>query len=191
VFEEREDVLGRVVRHLRQPAAIDPAVDRRVMEEIGRLPPPRGARRFSIAWLTRRRAISLSPLGALAASAAFVALALVASSRYQGGPRGPSGEGYGKAEGNTTRVYPFVVLAPRATRVSLVGDFNDWDAARTPMRRLGATSAVWTTAVPLPPGRYRYAFLADGSHWLADPVAPLARDDEYGPPSSVLTVGGS
>jgi 1,4-alpha-glucan branching enzyme len=89
------------------------------------------------------------------------------------------------------RQYSFVVRAPQATRVSLVGDFNDWDAARTPMRRVGAESAVWTTAVPLAPGRYRYAFLADGSRWLADPAAPLARDEEFGPPSSVVTVGGS
>jgi hypothetical protein len=59
------------------------------------------------------------------------------------------------------------------------------------MRRLGSGSAVWTTVVPLAPGRYRYAFLADGSRWLADPAAPLARDDEFGPPSSVVTVEGS
>jgi 1,4-alpha-glucan branching enzyme len=89
------------------------------------------------------------------------------------------------------RQLPFVVVAPHAARVSLVGDFNDWNAARTPMRRLGSGSAVWTTVVPLAPGRYRYAFLADGSRWLADPAAPLARDDEFGPPSSVVTVEGS
>jgi len=45
--------------------------------------------------------------------------------------------------------------------------------------------------VPLAPGRYRYAFLVDGSRWLADPAAPRARDDEFGTPSSVVTVGGS
>jgi len=31
----------------------------------------------------------------------------------------------------------------------------------------------------------------DGSRWLADPAAPAARDDEFGTPSSVVTVGGS
>jgi hypothetical protein len=50
---------------------------------------------------------------------------------------------------------------------------------------------VWTAVVPLTAGRYRYAFLVDGVSWLADPAAPAARDDEFGAPSSVVTVGGS
>jgi len=87
--------------------------------------------------------------------------------------------------------FGFVVVAPRATTVSLVGDFNDWDAARTPMQRVRKDESVWTAVIPLTPGRYRYAFLVDGVRWLADPAAPAARDDEYGAPSSVVTVGGS
>jgi hypothetical protein len=58
------------------------------------------------------------------------------------------------------------------------------------MRPLRADGAVWSAVVPLPPGRYRYAFLVDGSQWLADPTAPRAFDDEFGTPSSVVTVGG-
>src|SRR2546425_12770616 len=80
------------------------------------------------------------------------------------------------------RAFQFVVVAPRAARVALVGDFNDWDAARTPMRPSQRGGPVWTAVLPLPPGRYRYAFLVDGSRWLADPTAPAARDDEFGPP---------
>ncbi|HVH10614.1 MAG TPA: isoamylase early set domain-containing protein [Gemmatimonadales bacterium] len=191
MFEDRDDAVERVVRYLKRPAHIDPALDRRVMAEITRLPAPRGPRPFLLGWLTRRRVVSLSPLGALAAAAGLVVLAFVASEQYLGGLRGAQRAGAGQGIADAARVYPFVVLAPRATRVSLVGDFNDWDAARTPMRRVGEKSAVWTTVVPLAPGRYRYAFLADGARWLADPTAPLARDDEFGPPSSVLTVGGS
>src|SRR5256885_940073 len=88
-------------------------------------------------------------------------------------------------------VFGFVVVAPRAATVSLVGDFNDWDAARTPMQRTRTGESVWTAVIPLTPGRYRYAFLVDGVAWLADPTAPAARDDEFGAPSSVVTVGGS
>src|SRR5437762_3557766 len=36
-----------------------------------------------------------------------------------------------------SRAFQFVLVAPRATHVELVGDFNDWDATRTPMRRTG------------------------------------------------------
>lgn len=183
MFEERQDIVERVVQYLRRPTQINPALDRRVMQEIVTLPAPRRARGFLTSWLTRRRAVTLSPLGALTVAAALTAVVLVVSGRRRGTQ--PEGEGTG------ARPYPFVVLAPRATRVSLVGDFNDWDAARAPMRRLGAGSAVWTTVVPLVPGRYRYAFLADGARWLADPAAPLARDEEFDSPSSVLTVGGS
>jgi hypothetical protein len=188
VFEDRPDIVERVVSYVKRPVRIDAALDRRVMEEIASIAPPRGARGLLTAWLTGRR-IAVSPLGALAAAAGLAAIVFVVSSR----PRTalPGGAGSSATGEGVARQYSFVVRAPRATRVSLVGDFNDWDAARTPMQRLGTESAVWTTAVPLAPGRYRYAFLADGSRWLADPAAPLARDEEFGPPSSVLTVGGS
>jgi 1,4-alpha-glucan branching enzyme len=85
--------------------------------------------------------------------------------------------------------FQFLLVARGAASVALVGDFNDWDPARTPMR--AAHQGVWTTVVPLTPGRYRYAFLVNGSQWLADPTAPRALDDEFGTPSSVVTVGGS
>ncbi|MDR0536171.1 MAG: 1,4-alpha-glucan branching protein GlgB [Puniceicoccales bacterium] len=58
----------------------------------------------------------------------------------------------------------FTVWAPSARRVSLVGDFNDWDGRRLPMRMLGA-SGVWEIFVPgLPPGaRYKYEILGPAS----------------------------
>ncbi|HEX4600220.1 MAG TPA: isoamylase early set domain-containing protein [Gemmatimonadales bacterium] len=183
MFEDRQDIVERIVSHLRRPARIDAALDERVMQAIATLPRPGGGRgaRAVWRWLARPRAFAVSPLGALALAAGLAAVALVLPGRRASAP--PTEE--------VGRQLPFVVIAPHAVRVSLVGDFNDWDAARTPMRRLGRGSAVWTTVVPLAPGRYRYAFLADGSRWLADPAAPVARDDEFGPPSSVVTVGGS
>ena len=72
--------------------------------------------------------------------------------------------------------------------MALVGDFNDWDPTRTPMQT--ARDGMWAAIVPLAPGRYRYAFLVNGSEWRADPSAPTATDDEFGTPSSVVTVGG-
>ncbi len=81
----------------------------------------------------------------------------------------------------------FVLVAPQAASVSLVGDFNDWDPARSPMQ---TAHGVWATVVRLAPGRYRYAFLVNGVEWRADPGAPAAKDDEFGTPNSVVTVGG-
>jgi len=176
-----DDVIERIARHLRRPVQIDPALDGRVMREISALPTPRGATMLGKAWrwLRRPRQFTLTPLSGLAAAAALVAAVLLSRTKATS-PAPPQA---------ASRAFQFVLVAPRAARVSLVGDFNDWDAARTPMQRTGS-DALWTVVVPLEPGRYHYAFFVDGSRWLADPSAPVARDDDYGAPSSVLTVGG-
>lgn len=179
MFEPDEELIGRVVRQLRRPVTVDAGLDARVMEQIAGLPARRrgGPVRAAWRWLIRPRTIRLSPLGALAIAAVFVAVVLWRPDR----PSNPA----------SARAFGFVVVAPRAATVSLVGDFNDWDAARTPMQRTRTDESVWTAVIPLTPGRYRYAFLVDGGAWLADPAAPAARDDEFGTPSSVVTVGGS
>ena len=181
MFEPMDDVIERIARHLRRPVQIDPALDGRVMREITALPTPGGATALGKAWrwLRRPRQLTLTPLGAFAAAAALAVVVLLSrmDSRLPAPPQAGS------------RAFQFVLVAPRATHVSLVGDFNDWDATRTPMRRTGS-EALWTAVVPLEPGRYHYAFFVDGARWLADPSAPVARDDDYGAPSSVLTVGG-
>ena len=84
----------------------------------------------------------------------------------------------------------FMLVAPEATAVSLVGDFNDWVAGATPMEG-DVAEGLWVVTVPLPPGRYRYAFLVDGTTWVPDPGAPRTMDDDFGRPNSVLTIGGS
>ena len=82
----------------------------------------------------------------------------------------------------------FVLVAPYASRVSLVGDFNKWNPAAMPMRR-SADGRTWTVDVPLAPGRHVYSFLIDGD-LAADPAAPRAGDDDFGVPSSVILVAG-
>lgn len=180
MFDHFDDAVEQVVRHLRRPVSIDPALDKRVMEEIAALPAPRPARSVW-RWLTERRAIRLSPLGALGMAATLAAVMITAWRM-----RGTAGSTpIGGVPG-----FQFVLVEPRAAKVFLVGDFNDWDSTRTPMRRASG-EGLWTAVVRLTPGRYRYAFLIDGHRWLADPSAPAASDDGYGAPSSVVTVGGS
>ena len=183
MFDQPDDAIERIVRHLQRPVRIDPALDRRVMRDIAPLPPPGPSSVAGAAWrwLVRPRHLTLTPLGGLAVAAALVAVVLL----YRRDATAPA------PRHADLRAFQFVLVAPRANHVSLVGDFNDWDAARTPMRRVRETSSLWTTVIPLAPGRYRYAFLVDGADWRADPAAPAARDDEFGTPSSVVTVGGS
>ena len=79
----------------------------------------------------------------------------------------------------------FAVWAPNAASVSVVGDFNDWDPRATPLHP--GTDGVWTATLPLRPGRYRYTFIVDGS-WRRDPAAPRALEDDFGRPTSVITI---
>ena len=165
MFEHAEDeLIERVIRQLRKPVAIDEGLDARVMREIAAAARP--------AW-QRPALVRRWPL--LAAAAAVAGLVIAQPWSHGSGVRSDS--------------YQFVLLAPQAASVALVGDFNDWDPARSPMR--AAHSGLWATIVPLAPGRYHYAFLVNGVEWRRDPAAPLALDDDFGSPSSVVTVGGS
>ena len=76
-------------------------------------------------------------------------------------------------EGSHTRIYDrlgahvmrigsadgvhFALWAPNADRVSVVGDFNDWDGRVHPLRSLGA-SGVWEIFIPQAREGHRYKF---------------------------------
>jgi 1,4-alpha-glucan branching enzyme len=85
------------------------------------------------------------------------------------------------------RQVEFVLTAPEASQVMLVGDFNGWSPGATPLRA-SQRGGIWSVTVPLTPGRHEYAFLVDGKQWLPDPRAPRAPADDFGVPNSVLTV---
>lgn len=67
-------------------------------------------------------------------------------------------------EGLAPRVVPggvrFLHRAPHAVRVSVVGDFNDWDPGVAPMEP--ESDGLWVATVPVPPGAWEFAFLVDG-----------------------------
>jgi len=55
----------------------------------------------------------------------------------------------------------------RAKDVYLVGEFNDWNLAATPMTR--RKGGVFRTILELEPGRqYQFRYLVDGEHWCND-----------------------
>ena len=72
--------------------------------------------------------------------------------------------------------YTFVVWAPNAERVSVIGDFNHWDFGRHPMTNAGS-SGLWETFVPeLPAGAvYKFEIERSGHRFTkADPYALFA-----------------
>jgi negative regulator of sigma E activity len=183
---EHDDRLDRAIALLREPVPLDADLDRRIAERIAALPAPRraGSLRLAARWLVERR-LRLRPVWALAAAAVLVVVTWGVRGLIPARP--PAATTTAAPALQTVR---FVVLAPGAAHVSLVGDFNDWTEDATPMQRI-ATSDLWAASVPMKPGRYRYAFVADGTTWLVDPDAPPALDDDFGRPNSVVTIGGS
>ncbi len=79
----------------------------------------------------------------------------------------------------------FTLNLPQARAVALAGTFNAWDPKRTPMRR--RPTGVWETKVSLPPGRYEYRFVADGT-WLSDPESKDSVRNDFGSTNSVRVI---
>lgn len=187
---DHDELIARVARHLQAPVGIGASFDARVMAQIEALPRhrPAGAARAAWDWLLRPRALRLSPLAGLGLAAGLVALTYLATGRRAEAPATAADAGVLVASNSGRAAAQFSLLVPHAKSVSLVGDFNDWDPAATPLRA-PSSGDLWTVTVALPPGRHRYAFIVDGVRWLADPGAPSAGDDDFGTPNSVVTVG--
>jgi len=183
-----DPLIARVADALRQPVPLAPGFDARVMAAVRRSPPSLPLRAWT--WLREPRVVAVSPLGVLAMAAGMAGLLVVgAVSREPGaGSREPRAGSQELTTVAAAASVTFVLVAPQARSVALAGDFNDWDAARALMRR--EASGLWTVDVPLTPGRYRYVFVVDGRRFVADPAAPRAVGDDFGTPTSVVTIGG-
>ena len=76
----------------------------------------------------------------------------------------------------------FAVWAPNASRVSVVGSFNDWDGRRHPMR-LHPANGLWEIFIPAvgPGDCYKYEILDRDGNLLPLKVDPLAQFCESPP----------
>jgi 1,4-alpha-glucan branching enzyme len=79
----------------------------------------------------------------------------------------------------------FFCDAPAAESVRLVGDFNGWDMAATPMRRM--PDGRWMASLEIPHGHHEYLFLVDGVPTL-DPNASGVAHDENNEAVSLIAV---
>jgi len=200
--------LGEIADELRRDVPVRPAWRTRLLDEVARAPKPSASdnvdERFDDDLEIRRhagpkrRSITLDPAMGLAAAALFVALGAgityaVLSSRAQSNissSKDASATPVQLTSSATTaeerEVVHFELSAPRASRVALVGSFNEWNPVATPLTRDPATSK-WVVSLRLPPGRHVYAFVVDGDV-TADPAAPRAADDDFGSTNSVVLV---
>jgi hypothetical protein len=159
----QDEALQRAVSELRRPVRLDPAVDQRALDRIraeaAGWPASPNGRRWG-AWI--------------AGAAVAAGLLLAALLRHP-------------AATDDARAVYLRLDAPASSRVAVVGDFNDWDPAATPLRPTG-DDGTWVVELRLKPGRYHYTFLIDGRRWERDPSEPPAAESDFGAPVSVLTV---
>jgi 1,4-alpha-glucan branching enzyme len=94
--------------------------------------------------------------------------------------------------GQGTTTVAFRTKQPGVTgrRISLVGDFNDWDPRLTPMEE--SDEGTWAAVLELPPGRrYRFRYLSEDGQWFNDEAAHSYEENEHGGHNSVLDLTAS
>jgi len=81
----------------------------------------------------------------------------------------------------------FSHFAPEASEVYLCGSFNQWELAKTPMKR--NADGCWKAQLMLAPGSYEYRLRVDGE-WADDPAAEECVPNEFGSTNCVKVVPG-
>ena len=81
----------------------------------------------------------------------------------------------------------FTLNMPGASRVELIGSFNQWKPGDSVMT-WDESRKAWVLTLDLRKGTYEYAFLVDGEKVLPDPNALIYRDDGFGNKNSILIV---
>ena len=89
-----------------------------------------------------------------------------------------------KSESKTKKI-EFKIDDPKAQRVALAGDFNDWDVKTLPMKK--DSKGTWRVTIALPSGRYEYRLWVDGV-WHDDPNAYEKLENPFGSQNCVRIV---
>ena len=198
---ERDPLLRRAIDELRRPPITDHAAVARVIaaaaaarvtaadDEIPlESPRPRRAQ-----WWT---------LGGVAAAAAVVGFVLSNARRPAVAPAAPPSAAVAPTNeaivplqpvgSNSADALPvtkqFVFHSRSARSVSVVGDFNRWNAESARMTR-ASDGDLWSVTLRIVPGRHMYGFMVDDSLFVLDPRESKGRDADLGVEASVIIVG--
>lgn len=183
-----------IVGEARRPVQVDAHARERLLEAVRAEPRPRRPIPV-IGWALSPRRFALTPIAGAALAAGLVGIGVIAGNAFHRDGRAPTEQRPAVAanpqlpDSVAPRVIKFVLIAPQAARVAVVGDFNGWDTGATPAVK--QPDGTWATFVALRPGRHVYSFVVDGAHFVNDPAAPLAPDDGYGQRNSVVVVAGA
>src|SRR2546423_6513046 len=176
---ELDTFVEEIAAELRRPVRIDASFDAKVMAALEPAVLPmrdrsavvsRRVARPTRSWLLRPHTFSLTPLAGLAVAATIAGIAALglwrttAKNTPASSPSVPLVQVANAARGRAFQTVPFMLAAPGAKSVVIVGDFNAWDANAT---QLELRDGVWSTSVLLQPGRHEYQFIVDGK-WVQD-----------------------
>ncbi|HEY9227791.1 MAG TPA: isoamylase early set domain-containing protein [Gemmatimonadaceae bacterium] len=189
--DDHDERLDKIARELKRPVRVSASLDARVMNAVRRM--PKHSRLGLWSRLTTPRRIMVTPLswGLLAAGVVLlVTLASVsmleeatASTRPIASALFPK-----NAKTQSPQTVQFVLVAPDAKKVAVVGDFNGWNAQHASYQAKHRGGGVWAVTAAVPLGHHRYSFVVDDSVWVADPIAPRAIDSDFGVVNSAIVV---
>src|SRR5258708_4909166 len=136
-FDSLDANVRWIVTEARRPVSIDAAARERLLEALRAEPAPERAAPI-MAWLSEPRRFALPPFVAAALAAGLVGIGLLGGlALNRDGRRAEQLPAVAVVhpqlpDSVAARTVRFVLIAPQATKVSVVGDFNRWDSRATP-----------------------------------------------------------
>lgn len=85
----------------------------------------------------------------------------------------------------TAKPTEFKFYAPQAKKVSLAGNFNNWNTAALAAKK--DSKGNWIAKTDLAPGKYEYKFFIDGA-WVNDPHCTSCVANSFGSKNCVITI---
>jgi len=182
-IELRDDRDRQIVRFIEQLPDLEPPREF-VTSVMQALKPKRLAWwQHAYLWARAPRPITITPLRAIPAGVAIVAIFALAIALIS-----PSGD-RPNVQVQDTRQLPvvFTLKVPGASSVAVIGTFNEWNAKGFEMKG-EKEQGVWSITLYLPQGRHEYAFLVDGEKVISDPQAAFYEENGFGSENSVLVL---
>lgn len=194
--DDNEPGMREIARELKAPVRVSRSFDDDVMAAIRKMPRHKPFGLWSRLTTPKARTVTFAPLswGLLAAGVGLFAI-LGAAHAYVDVNRAAkplvAALVSPKAKPAEPERVQFVLVAPDAKKVAVVGDFNGWDADHVQYQAQHRGGGVWSVTAPVPVGHHRYSFVVDDSVWVTDPSAPRVIDNDYGVANSALVVGNN
>ena len=166
------DFQRRVERALRAAVPTSLHARRAIMERVRQEPAASAPRRVLSVATGRSARHSIMGIALAAGIGSVATVASLAPATHVARTQGPVtsvmiGDSVVDRLRDTLRLVRLMFDDPTARQVAVVGDFNGWRGAATPMQRDDATGR-WTVTLALHDGAHRYAIVVDNTRWAGD-----------------------